>query len=252
MATLVFLLFANSTPCQEIDAGPAARTGEFQLTFTLTEVAGADSARALETIISPDEAITWEIYVPDHYKPDNPAALLVYISPSMSGEIPRRWKSVMDKHNIIWIAANRSGNRAMVARRAAFALVAPTLAGNHYKIDPERIYLSGFSGGGKVAGMVAADYPQVFKGAIYNCGIDSLDTHPPKKVELFKQNHYVFITGTRDHALEQTQKVHRQYVKSGAANSKLLIVRNMTHRNPDPADFDEAIQYLDARIVRHE
>ena len=249
IATLVGVLFASTAQCQHTDTGDAVRTGEFQLTYTMTDVVGADSARAMGTNISPDELITWEIYVPDSYQPKNPAGLMVYISPSMSGEIPRRWKSVMDKHNIIWIAANRSGNRVMVVRRAVFAIVAPTLAGKHYKIDRERIYLSGFSGGGKIAGMVAADYSHLFKGAIFNCGINSLDKHPPKQFELFRQNHFVFVTGTKDHTLEQTEKIYRQYVESGVENSKLMVIRNMTHRNPGSSDFDKAIQYLNSRII---
>jgi dienelactone hydrolase len=248
-ATVILLLYANAARCQDTDSGSAPGTGELRLTFTFTEVAGADAARAVESIISPDEPITWEVYVPDGYQAEDPAGLMIYISPSMSGQIPRRWQSVMDKYNIIWIAANRSGNRVTVARRATFALVAPTLAAIHYNIDRERIYLSGFSGGGKMTGMLAADYPHVFKGAIYICGINSLDKHPSKQFELFKQNHYVFVTGTWDHALDQTKRVHRQYLSSGVDNSKLMIIRNMTHANPSGSIFGEAIQYLDSRIT---
>lgn len=249
---LSFLLLTAAVLCQCAHASDAVQTGEFQLTFTMIEVAGADSARAVETVIPADEAISWEIYVPDSYLPEKPTGLMVYISPSMSGEIPQRWKSVMDKYNMIWVAANHSGNRVTAARRAVFALIAPTLAAKYYKLDGERIYLSGLSGGGKMAGMVAADYPRLFKGAIFNCGINSLDQHPSKQLELFKQNHYVFVTGTRDHALEQTKKVHRQYLRSGVENSKLMVIRNMTHRNPDSSDFAAAIQYLDARIIRQD
>lgn len=248
-ASLAFLLFTNVVLYQRVDASDTVQTGEFQLTFTMTEVAGADSARTVETVIPPDETISWEIYVPDSYQPENPAGLLVYISPSMSGKIPRRWKSVMGKHNIIWIAANHSGNRVKAARRAVFALVAPTVAAKHYNIDGRRTYLSGLSGGAKMAGMVAADYPRLFKGAIFNCGINPLDQHPSKQFELFKQNHYVFVTGTRDHALAQTKKVHKQYLKSGVDHSKLMVIRNMAHENPGRSDFDQAIQYLDSRII---
>lgn len=250
-AALAFLLIANITPGQDSDDGDAVRSGEFQLTFTVTEVAGPDAANAVESFIALDELITWEVYVPDGYQSDKPAGLMVYISPSMSGKIPRGWKSVLDRHNIIWIAANRSGNRAKAARRAVFAVIAPTLASKHYAIDAERVYLSGLSGGGRMAGMVAADNSRLFKGAIYNCGIDSLDKHPPRQLDLFKQNHFVFVTGTLDHMLEQTKEVHKQYLQSGIENSKLMVIRNMTHGNPRGADFDKAIQYLDLRI-KHE
>jgi len=247
-ATLVFLLSANGAVSGETDAGSAVRTGEFQLTLTLAEVIGADSARNAEKIIPPDEPITWEIYVPDSYRPDNPAGLVVYISPTPSGEIPRGWKSVMDQRNMIWIAANRSGNRVVVPRRVVFAIVAPTLAGKHYQIDRERIYLSGLSGGGKMASMVATDHAHLFKGAVYNCGVDFWDKHPPRRFELIKQNHYVFVTGTLDQALEPTKKVYKQYRSAGVENSKLMVIHDMTHRNPGSYDFDEALQYLDSRL----
>jgi len=155
----------------------------------------------------------------------------------------------MDQQNLIWIAARHSGNSVAVIRRALYALVAPTLVGKHYRIDAERIYLSGLSGGGRVASMVATDYPQLFKGAIYNCGANFRDGTTPPLIELIKQNHYVFITGTKDFARKPVQQAHKKYLKAGVENSKLLVIRGMPHENPDRGDFEEAIQYLDSRTT---
>jgi len=246
---LVWLLFSNAAPCLDSNTGDPVRTGEFSLSFTIAEAADADSARAVDSIISADEKISWEVYVPESYQAENPAGLVVYISPSSSGDIPPRWKSVMNKLNMIWIAAGHSGNRVMVARRVAYALIAPTLAGKYYNIDHERIYLSGFSGGGRVASMLAASYPQVFKGGIYNCGANFWDENPPTQLGLVKQNHYVFLTGTKDQALRPTKKVHQQYLQSGVDNSRLMVIRHMAHENPNGSDFEKAIRYLDSRIT---
>lgn len=248
-AALAALFCADGAAGSQTATTGAVRTGEFRLTSTLAELVGADSARNAGKSIAPDEAITWDIYVPENYQVEKPAGLMVYISPTSSGALPRGWKSVMDERNMIWIAAKDSGNRALVSRRAVFAIVAPTLAGRHYTIDRERIYLSGLSGGGKMASMVATDFAQLFKGAIYNCGVDFWDEHPPGRFELIKQNHYVFVTGTLDQAREPTKKVYRQYRKAGVENSKLMVIQGMTHRNPGRYDFDEALQYLDSRRV---
>ena len=102
-----------------------------------------------------------------------------------------------------------------------------------------------------MAGMLVADYPQLFRGAIFNCGINSLDNHPAKEFEVFQKNHFVFVTGTSDHARDQTEKVYRQYLKSGVTNSKLMVVRNMAHENPGGSDLSEAIKYLDSRVNPH-
>ncbi|MEE8524596.1 MAG: hypothetical protein V3T72_11750, partial [Thermoanaerobaculia bacterium] len=60
--------------------------------------------------------------------------------------------------------------------------------------------------------------------------------------------HYVFITGTADHARALTEKVHQQYLSSGVEHSKLMVIHRMTHRNPGGSQFDEAIRYLDSRL----
>ena len=239
-----------ATPEPSLAGDDSVRTGKLRLTSTIGEIAGVDPARTVENVISPDEPVTWNVFVPESYEPRRPAGLIVYISPSPSGEMPRGWRHVLENGNLIWIAAEESGNQTLPARRALYALVAPMLAGKTYEIDPERIYLAGLSGGGKMAGMVAADYPHLFKGAIYNCGIDSLENHPTSQMDLFERNHYVFLSGTRDQALQETKRVHKEYLKSGVENSKLIVVPNMGHRNPDSSRFALAIRYLDSRSTR--
>ena len=244
MLTVTGLALALGTA----SATDAVRTGAFQLSSTMLELAGEEAAAVVASVIEPDERIVWEVFVPETYSPERPAGLMVYISPTRSGDIPRRWKQVMEEQNLIWISANRSGNRVITTRRAVFALLAPTLAGRHFAIDRERIYVTGLSGGGKMAGMVAADYPSVFKGAIFNCGINPLDSHPPRNFELFKSRHFVFVTGTLDQALEPTIEAHEGYVEAGVENSLLMVIEHMTHQNPSSYDFSKAIDYLDSRI----
>ena len=147
--------------------------GAFSVSTTLPELVGAESASRFEGVIAPDEAIEWELYVPETYDPGNPAGLMVYISPSVAGKIPEQWKAVMAASNLIWIGANSSGNRTRVSRRATYAIFAPTVVARHYRVDASRVYVSGFSGGGRVASMVAPQYPQIFKGAIFICGVET-------------------------------------------------------------------------------
>ena len=123
------------------------QTGEFNASFTITELLGSRSAELYERIIPSDEAIEWEIYVPDNYDPERPAGVLIYISPKPKGNIPKQWKSLLGEYNLIWIGANKSGNRVLVSRRIAYAVTAPAVIDKYYQIDSDRIYLTGFSGG---------------------------------------------------------------------------------------------------------
>jgi predicted esterase len=240
-------IFAASTDAGSTTDNEAVVTGHRVLTSTLAELASEAAAAQVESVLPPHENIEWQMYVPPTYDRGTPAGLLVYVSPTQSGEIPRSWSAVLDRHNVIWIAANRSGNDENVARRILLALLAPTAARKHYAIDAERIYISGLSGGGKTASMIAADQAQLFRGAIYNCGVEVWDSDEPLQLDQMRQNRYVFVTGTYDQALEPTKRAYRVYRKAGVENSKLMVIRHMTHRNPDSYEFEEALQYLDAR-----
>lgn len=175
-------------------ADDSVKTGAFAMLATPAEIFGPDSAANFASIIPVDEAISWQITVPASYDPENPPGLLVYISPSNSGDLPRKWNGLPESHNLIWIAENESGNRIEVARRITFTLFAVALINARYSIDSKRIYLSGFSGGARVAGLAAAAYPQVFKGQIYVGGAEFWDSEPaPARLEAMKQNRYVFL-----------------------------------------------------------
>ncbi|MCI0517393.1 MAG: prolyl oligopeptidase family serine peptidase [Woeseiaceae bacterium] len=239
--------FAESTQPVEATEPESVITGHHLVVATSADIAGESTAAQVATVLPPDENIEWQMYVPPTYDAKKPAGLLVYVSPIQSGEIPRGWSEVLDRHNVIWIGANRSGNNELVARRILLALLAVSAARTHYAIDAERIYISGLSGGGKTASMIATDQAQLFRGAIYNCGVEVWDTEEPERLDQIRQNRYVFVTGTYDQALEPTKRAYRAYRRAGVENSKLMVIRHMTHRNPDSYEFEVALQYLDTR-----
>jgi dienelactone hydrolase len=219
--------------------------GEFSVSATLPELVGAESASRFEGVVAADEPIEWQVYVPESYDPEVPAGMLVFISPTDSGRIPEGYKDVMDAHNLIWIGANQSGNRIRVARRVTYAMFAPAAVARDYQVDASRVYVSGFSGGGRVASMVAPEYPHVFKGAIFICGVNFWGSRKPAELETVQANRYVFLTGRKDFNRSETRTVHRSYRKAGAKNVLLMEISGMDHRMPPVPKLVEAIEFLD-------
>jgi len=243
---IVVALLSAST-VSNADTGTVSRqTGAFTASYTTKELLGEVAAR-IESVISQDEPITWEIFVPPSYRSDSPAGLLVYVSPSPSGALPRGWSRVMDEHNLIWISANKSGNRALVPRRVLLALLAISAAQQSYAVDSQRVYISGFSGGGRVASMVATDYARIFNGGIFICGVNFWQVEHPRYFEYMKSNHYVFLTGEYDQALEPTKQVFNAYRGAGIEGTKLMVIRDMGHSTPKFYDLAKAIVFLDSQ-----
>jgi dienelactone hydrolase len=223
--------------------------GAFSMSASLPELIGEEAAARFESVVAPDEAIEWELYVPASYNPEIPPGLLVYISPSDSGELPEGWQAVLDEANLVWIGANDSGNRVQVARRATYAMVAPALAARDYPIDSSRVYVSGFSGGGRVASMIAPDYPHVFRGAIYICGVNPWDKRESERADTVRANRYVFLTGRKDFNRRETRSVHRAYKRAGVENALLMDIPGMDHSLPSPAKLAEALRFLDQQSL---
>lgn len=142
--------------------------------------------------------------------------------------------------NMIWIAANRSGNSVSAQRRVTFALLATVLAKKNYNIDTERVYLSGFSGGGRIASEIAPAYPQLFNGAIYHCGVNFWN-EAPTNLELVRNNRFVFITGSEDFNRRETRRIFGAYQKAGVDKVTLIDVTHMGHSLSAVADLRQAV-----------
>lgn len=222
-----------------------AKTGSFVIKSTIFDVMGEETANAYAAVLDATDEIEWEVFVPQSYDPANPAGVMVYVSPQNSINIPSGWLDVMEDQNLIWVAARLSGNKINPAKRITFAVMGPPLIQSLYQIDLNRIYISGLSGGGRIASMVAADYPSIFKGAVYNCGVNFWEQASPEQLELIKQNRFVFITGSNDFNLNDTKQVYSKYKKAGVEKIKLTVIRNMGHENPKASRFKRAITFLD-------
>ncbi|HEY6924795.1 MAG TPA: hypothetical protein VI653_15075 [Steroidobacteraceae bacterium] len=147
----------------------------------------------------------YSLYVPDSPRPPSAAySLLVFIPPYPRAEVPRQWIPVFNRNNTIFITAANSGNEATTVRREALALVAAHNAMRQYNVDPQHVYIGGFSGGARIALRLALGYPDLFRGALLNAGSDPIGTAevplPPE--DLFKRfqesTRLVYLTGERD------------------------------------------------------
>jgi hypothetical protein len=206
---------------------------------------------------------SFAVRVPADYDASKKYGLLVWISAGQSGRANREWASVLDKRHLIWIGANRAGNSRSVMVRLGLALDAVPNMKTRYSLDPDRIYVSGGSGGGRCASMLGVSCPDAFHGGIYIIGCDyfrEIPTGEPNKIwprtyvqpspRLFafakQRSRHVLLTGEKDMNRPQTKANYESGFRAdGFQNVDYLEVPGMGHRVP-PADwFEKAIAFLD-------
>ena len=112
-------------------------------------------------------------YVPSAPPPPQGYALLVFVPPWQDAAVPHRWAAVLDHHGMLFVSAANSGNdENIIDRRMPLALLAAQNMMRRYPVDPQRLYVGGFSGGSRVALRLALAYPDLFRGALLNSGSD--------------------------------------------------------------------------------
>ena len=109
---------------------------------------------------------SFSLYVPPDYDPEGmPYGVVVWVSPFDDGVMPPELRPVFDDRHMIWIGPNNAGNPRHLFPREGLVLDAAANVVNFYNVDPDRIFVAGLSGGGRVAAMLAVDYADVFAGA---------------------------------------------------------------------------------------
>jgi hypothetical protein len=134
-----------------------------------------------------------------------------------------------------------------------------------FKIDPNRVYVCGVSGGGRVASMLGVGFPDVFRGGFYIIGCNfyrqerSVEQNgvfkrsynvPPTKYYVMakKQNKHVFLTGDTDGNREQTEIYYKGFVRDGFEHSTYFQVPGMGHSPPPQDWFAKGMDALDAKL----
>jgi hypothetical protein len=211
-------------------------------------------------------AEAFNIYVPKRYKKSKKRyGLFVWIAPSYDGRVPPIWYKKLDQHRLIAVGANKSGNERATSVRIGLALDAVFNMTQHYRIDPKRVYVGGFSGGGRMSCFLTMHYPDIFQGGLYLGGCDYIRNVPipgkgraywrgqikkPSDKILSKvkdKSRHVFLVGSRDGVLMQMKAVRDCASADKFSNIKFIEMPKIDHRIPPAKWFEKSIKYLDRR-----
>ena len=214
---------------------------QFSQSFeTLVKTVGEVFDPQLNDFFEPGETLKFQICAPA-----KPKGVLIYISPKPGAKLPEAWVQVLAERDLLWVGAENSGNEVHVARRVGLALLGLGLA-RERGVDGRAI-LSGFSGGGRVASMMMPAYPHLFSGAVFICGANPMFTATPEAIEILQQVPLVFLTGTGDFNLEDTQMAITTY-QHAELPAHLMVVDGLGHALPEASDLDAALAIATTNI----
>jgi predicted esterase len=199
----------------------------------------------------------FQLIIPRGYTNDGSWGLYVWISPGPDPRFPREWLEVLAKHKFLFAGAYRAGNDRPVYERSRVVLDVIINVGRHSKFNPSRIYLSGFSGGGRVASMLGVAYSEIFAATLPICGVNFYQEVPapgggyfpaafrplPGSVATSKKKQFVLVTGEKDFNRINTLAIFQHgFRAAGYSQVHYVDLPGMSHTLPDKTSFDRILQ----------
>lgn len=203
---------------------------------------------------------TFRVRLPKNYNPSFPAGVLVWISPMPDGRIPTIFEPALDELGFIAIGVDNNGNKRLLTDRLQNHFDSIASLATHYRIDPQRVYLTGMSGGGRCSGILQLAFPDQFAGAVPIVGLDTYHNAPTGQpgmhwparlgrpagrwMKLLKERRIAGITGTND--FNEPEMVIRQgLLERDGIEMRLDIIEGMAHAMPPAKSFTKALKWVD-------
>ena len=197
---------------------------------------------------------SFSIYVPAQH-PSTGYALLVFIPPWQDSHLPPGWAAVLDGLGMLFVSAAKSGNEEnVIDRRIPLALLGAYNMMQRYPVDPDRVYIGGFSGGSRVAMRTALGYPDLFRGALLNAGSDAVGGGeallPPDDLlaQFQSSSRLVYVTGSDDSWNIQHDRVSRDSMTAWCVlGTRVETMLKAGHEAATSYSLRRALSSLDQR-----
>jgi hypothetical protein len=206
------------------------------------------------------------VVVPDGLPAGQEHGLLVWISPTPFGGLrDDALTAELAARGLIWIGAHDAGNPRLPLERHALALAAVAGARERWRIDPGRIYVAGYSGGGRIASQLAMLWSEVFRGGLFVMGCNWYErlavsgrpgahwdppfASPPASDlrHLRREGRFVLLTGERDFNRDQTRATRDAAARAGFERLLYLEVPDLDHYGRVPLEFwRRALEFLES------
>lgn len=172
--------------------------------------------------------------------------LVLFVSAS---EQPAGWgqlQSVCQQKGIVFASPYEAGNNTPMPRRIRLVLDVLDDVRRRHRIDPDRTYVAGFSGGGRVACGIAFSLPELFGGAIPVCAGGDLRDEPWLRHRVIDRLSVAMITGTSDFNRGEVERFRGPMLTDVGVRTKVTVVEKLGHSIPDAKTFADVIEWLDA------
>lgn len=194
-----------------------------------------------------DPTQSYALYLPSGYTPGKPWPIIYAFDPLARGTVPvRLYKDLAEKYGYVVAASNNSRNFAMdAATKGINAMWQDT----HLRLtlDERRVYTTGFSGGARVAGMVALSCRQCNVAGVMAYGAGYPMSQKPSPRDRNPALYFLAV-GDQDFNWEEITTVRREREELGQPYREVVFPG--PHQWPPPEVIAEAVEWIHLKAMQ--
>jgi poly(3-hydroxybutyrate) depolymerase len=192
----------------------------------------------------------YQLFVPKSDRKDKPAALVLFISAGDSPQGWKNWQKLCEQEGVFFASPFGAGNSPMMGQRTRVILDVLDDIRRNYAIDPDQTYLTGFSGGGRMACAIGFALPEYFGGVIPLCGTNPITGPTYLRHRIADRLSVAFVTGEKDMNRKENEEYLYPWFQDIKVRSKLWVVPKMDHAIPPASVVGEVHAWLTEDLKR--
>jgi len=211
----------------------------------------------------PLKSAQYFLHIPAGYDGSQPYGLITFINASARMELPAGWEQVLEEKKLIFVAPQNAGNDVpTLSPRLGLGVAGAQAMMRDYKIDPKRVYVSGFSGGARCATILGFYASDLFSGVIALCGANFHEAVPRKEAtgegeygvqpatanevrDAKRKVRFAIITGETDWRRGNIADVFHGGYEKQKFQARLWEVPGLGHAICGPETLKEAVEFLE-------
>lgn len=202
---------------------------------------------------TPDYVATqqsYELFVPARPDPRQLLGLILYISPGNKPNGRKAFEAVCQGSSLLFAGVANAGNEVPIKKRIRVVMDVLDDLRRNYPVDPDRTYLAGFSGGGRIACAIAFGLPELFGGVIPICAAENLREESWLRQRVIDRLSVAPVTGEKDFNRGEVERYRGPMLRDVGVRVKTWTQPGLGHGLPSDKVLKEVVRWLDEDVER--
>ena len=189
---------------------------------------------------------TYDLFVPTRRNPKAMMPVLLFISPGKDGGGWKAFEKLAQAEGVLIASPRGAGNDCPPRQRVRIVLDVLDDLRRNYPVDPDQAFITGFSGGGRIACAIAYGLPELFAGVMPICAGGDLREESWLRQRAVDRLSIALLTGEKDFNRGEVERLRGPPLADVGVRSKVWTQPGLGHAIPNDKTLREAFRWLQA------